>query len=112
MPADTRTGTTRETSVKPSDTLAASYRLRVFVLSFAILGPIFYLACIAWNLPLLTYHPAMNRIDLGWTPARSGEGPAMYWYGWTMTALISVTIVSFLVTLLPERVTRNIPLYL
>jgi hypothetical protein len=99
-------------SAPSTSSLASSYRFRVFVLAFATLGPIFYLACIAWNLPLVTYHPAMNRIDLGWTPARSGEGPAMYWYGWTSTALVSVAVVSFLATLLPQRVTRKIPLYL
>jgi hypothetical protein len=91
---------------------ASTTKLRAFVVTFAAAGPILYLISIAWNLPLITYHPAIGRIDLGWTPARSGEGPAMYWYGWTLTALVSGTIVSFLATLLPERVTRKIPLYL
>jgi hypothetical protein len=95
-----------------TSSLAASYRFKVFVIVFAIMGPVVYLACIGWNLPLMTYHPAMNRVDLGWTPARSGEGPAMYWYGWTLTALVGVTIVSFLATLLPRRVTQRVPLYL
>ena len=36
----------------------------------------------------------------------------MYWYGWTLTVLVGGTIVSLLATLLPERVTRRIPLYL
>jgi hypothetical protein len=36
----------------------------------------------------------------------------MYWYGWTLTALLGTTTVSALTTLLPERVTRGIPLYL
>ena len=36
----------------------------------------------------------------------------MYWYGWTLTVLAAGTMVSSLATLLPERVTRNIPLYL
>ena len=87
-------------------------RLVAFVVTFAVAGPTLYLICLAWNLPLITYHPAMNRVDFGWTPARSGEGPAMYWYGWTLTALVSGAIVSFLATLLPQRVTRKIPLYL
>lgn len=107
------TGTSRPTTTAPStSSVALSAKLRAFVVTFAAAGPILYLICLALNLPLITYHPAIGRIDLGWTPARSGEGPAMYWYGWTLTALVGTTIVSALATLLPERVTRRIPLYL
>jgi hypothetical protein len=106
------TPTTAAPSAQSTSSLASSSKLKAFVVTFAVAGPILYLVCLAWNLPLITYHPAMNRVDLGWTPARSGEGPAMYWYGWTLTTLVSGTIVSFLATLLPERVTRKIPLYL
>ncbi len=107
-------GTTTTTGAAASSTasLAASTRFRTFAITFAIAGPILYLACLLWNLPLVTYHPAMNRIDLGWAPARSGEGPAMYWYGWTLSVLVGDTVVSFLATLLPECVKRAIPLYL
>jgi hypothetical protein len=100
-------------TLAPSTTSAASStKLRAFAVTFAAAGPILYLISIAWNLPLITYHPAIGRIDLGWTPARSGEGPAMYWYGWTLTTLVSTAIVSALATLLPGRMTRRIPLYL
>jgi hypothetical protein len=117
MKLDVTTGTsTTPTTAAPSASaiasLASSSKLRAFVVAFAVAGPILYLICLAWNLPLITYHPAMNRIDLGWTPARSGEGPAMYWYGWTLTTLVSGTIVSLLATLLPERMRRKLPLYL
>jgi hypothetical protein len=108
----TGTSTTPATAALSTPALASSSKLRAFVVTFAIAGPILYLMCLAWNLPLITYHPAMNRIELGWSPARSGEGPAMYWYGWTLSALVSDTIVSFLATLLPERVRRKLPLYL
>ena len=108
------TDSTIETKVPASSTpsLATSTSFKTFAITFAISGPILYFACLHWNLPLVNYHPAINRLDLGWTPAKSGEGPAMYWYGWTLTALLSTTIVSALATLLPERVTRGIPLYL
>jgi hypothetical protein len=95
-----------------SSTLAASARFRTFAVTFAVVTPVLYLICLFWNLPLFTYHPAVDRIDLGWTPARSGEGPAMYWYGWSLTALVAGAITGFLATMLPERVTRKIPLYL
>jgi hypothetical protein len=106
------TTATPTTATPSTSSLASSSKLRAFVVTFAVAGPILYLVCSAWNLPLITYHPAMNRVDFGWAPARSGEGPAMYWYGWLLTALASGTIVSFLATLIPERATRKIPLYL
>jgi hypothetical protein len=108
----TVTTTTSTTAASSRVSLTASARFKTFAVTFAIVGPILYFACLFWNLPLVTYHPAMSRIDLGWTPARSGEGPAMYWYGWTLTVLVGGAIVSLLATLLPERVTRRIPLYL
>jgi hypothetical protein len=95
-----------------TSSLAASGKFRTFAVTFAVASPILYFACLFWNLPLLTYHPAMNRIDFGWTPARSGEGPAMYWYGWTLTVLVAGAMVSLLATLVPERAARKIPLYL
>jgi hypothetical protein len=98
-------------SARPAS-LVASHKARAFALAFTIAGPILYLLCSALNLPLITYHPAMNRIDFGWSPARSGEGPAMYWYGWTLSVLLGATAAGLLATLLPDRATQKIPLYL
>jgi hypothetical protein len=108
----TPTISTPTTATPSTQSAASSAKVRAFVVTFAAAGPILYLISIAWNLPLITYHPAIGRIELGWMPARSGEGPAMYWYGWTLTALLGTTTVSALTTLFPERVTRRIPLYL
>src|SRR5215468_9775669 len=74
--------------------------------------PIMYLACDLLSLPLFTYHPATNRIGLGWEAGRSGEGPAMYWYGWTVLSLAAGFVVGLLGMLLPESVARRIPLSL
>jgi hypothetical protein len=68
--------------------------------------------CEWFNLPLFTYHPGTNRVDFWWAAARSGEGPAMYWYGWTVTTLIVSTVVGFLATLLPESTAKKLPLLL
>jgi hypothetical protein len=92
--------------------LATSGKFRTFAATFAIAGTLIYLLCLHFNWPLFTFHPATNRIAFGWEAARSGEGPAMYWYGWTATTLIAGTIVGFLATLLPESVTKRIPLIL
>jgi len=107
----TASPTTTSTSAAPSS-LAASTKFKTFAVTFAVASPLLYLVCVSLNLPLITYHPAVNRIDFLWSPARSGEGPAMYWYGWILSVLVGGAIMSVLVTMLPERVTRKIPLYL
>ena len=79
---------------------------------FAIATPVIYVICEMRNWPLFTYHPGTNRVDLGWAPAVRDEGPAMYWYGWTATTLIGAAVLGLLATMLPESVTRKIPLSL
>ena len=95
-----------------TSSLASSTRFRTFVITFSIVGPVIYMICLQMNWPLFTYHPATNRVALGWEAARSGEGPNMTWYGWTAMTLIVGTVVSFLATLLPESITKKIPLIL
>jgi hypothetical protein len=106
----TPTATTRTSPATSS--LASSTKFRTFVITFAIVGPVIYMMCLQMNWPLFTYHPATNRFALGWEAARSGEGPNMTWYGWTAMTLIVGTVVSFLATLLPESMSKRIPLIL
>ena len=102
--------TTRATPATSS--LASSTKFRTFAITFAVVGSLTYLVCLFFNWPLFTFHPATNRIALGWEAARSGEGPNMTWYGWTAMALLVGSVVGFLATLLPESTTRKIPLTL
>jgi hypothetical protein len=106
----TPTATTR--AAPATSSLATSSKFKTFAVTFAIGGTVIYLLCLMFNWPLFTYHPATNRVALGWEAARSGEGPAMYWYGWTATTVVAGTIVSFLATLLPENVAKRIPIIL
>jgi hypothetical protein len=108
----TATTTTPVTTRPSTSSLASSTRFRTFAVTFAIVGPVLYLICLFWNLPLFTYHPATNRFAWGFEAAISGEGPNMTWYGWTATTLLVGSILSVIATLLPERVTRKIPLML
>ena len=71
-----------------------------------------YVLCDMMNWPLFTYHPATNQVDLFYAPPRRGEGPAMYWYGWTATSLLGAAVLGVLATFLPEHVTQKIPLAL
>jgi hypothetical protein len=80
--------------------------------AFGIAMPVMYLLCEWFNLPFFTYHPATNRIEFWWAAARSGEGPTMYWYGWTVLSLLVGSVVGLLATMLPDSVSRKIPLAL
>ena len=105
----TSTETTRE---MPESSLASSAKFKTFAIAFAVAGTLIYLLCLQFNWPLFTFHPAVNRVEFGWGPSRSGEGPAMYWYGWTAMTIVAGTFVSFLATLLPESAAKKIPLIL
>ncbi len=107
----TATATARAATA-PAGSLAKSAKFRTFATTFSITGTIAYLICLWWNLPLFTFHPATYRIAWGWEAARNGEGPAMYWYGWTANVLIVATVLGLLATALPASVTRRVPLVL
>jgi len=92
--------------------LAQSATFRTFVTVFALATPIIYVVCEMRNWPLFTYHPGTNRLDLGWSAAVRDQGPAMYWYGWTATMLIGSAILGGSATMMPENVTKKIPLSL
>jgi hypothetical protein len=92
--------------------LASSVAFRTFATVFAIATPIIYVACEMANWPVFTYHPATGRIDLGWAPAVKDEGPAMHWYGWTAATLLGAGVLGGVAAMLPESLTRKIPLAL
>jgi hypothetical protein len=90
----------------------SSARLKAFAVVYGVSFAVIYLLAEQMNWPLFTFHPATNRVDFWWAPGRSGEGPAMYWYGWTALALLGGCALGLLATLLPERVVKRIPLLL
>jgi len=104
--------TTQSPSSASTSSLATSTAFRTFAVVFAIATPVIYVICEMRNWPLFTYHPGTNRVDLFWAPAVRNEGPAMYWYGWTATTLIGSAVLGLIATMLPENVTKKIPLAL
>lgn len=92
--------------------LASSEKFRTFAVVFAIAGAALYVICDFAGLPLFTFHPATGRVEWGYALPRRGEGPVMYWYGWTATTLIGAAILGGLATLLPPSLARKIPLFL
>jgi hypothetical protein len=95
-----------------SSSLASSAAFRTFAVVFAIATPMIYTICEMRNWPLFTYHPGTNRIDLFWAAAVRDQGPAMHWYGWNATTLIASAVLGFAATMLPQHLTRRIPLSL
>ncbi len=95
-----------------SKSLASSTAFKTFATVFGFTAAALYVVCDMMGWPLFSYHPATNRVELFYAPPRKGEGPVMYWYGWTATSMLGATVLGVLATLLPEQVTRKIPLAL
>jgi hypothetical protein len=112
MSTTTTTTTATNTAMAPSSSLATSARFGTFAIVFSLAAPVLYVICEIFSLPLFTYHPATDRIDLGWAAGRKGEGPAMYWYGWTATTILGSALLGAVATFLPESMTKRIPLAL
>ncbi len=112
MSTTTTTTTATNTAMAPSCSLATSARFGTFAIVFSLAAPVLYVICEIFSLPLFTYHPATDRIDLGWAAGRKGEGPAMYWYGWTATTILGSALLGAVATFLPESMTKRIPLAL
>jgi hypothetical protein len=92
--------------------LAASVKFKTFVTSFSISGTVIYCVVQYFNWPLFTFHPATDRIVWGYEAARSGEGPNMLWYGWSVTTILLAAAIGIIAMMLPERITGKIPLSL
>jgi hypothetical protein len=92
--------------------LASSAKFKTFALVLACTSAVMYVACDMMGWPLFSYHPMTNRLEWFRALPRKGEGPVMYWYGWTASSLLCGSALGFLATMLPETVSRKIPLAL
>ncbi len=96
-----------------SDTKAqTSSRIGTFSLVFGVSFAILYVVCDMGAFPMFTYHPGPDRFDIGFTPPRRDEGPAMYWYGWIANSAVGALALGVLAALLPEKIRIKIPLAL
>jgi len=91
---------------------ASSTAFKTFAVVFGFSTAALYVACDLLGWPLFTYHPATNRLEWFYAPPRKGEGPVMYWYGWTATSIIGGAVLGAVAASLPEAITRKIPLSL
>ena len=112
MSTETATSPTAVASTRDRSAAVTSTKVRTFVIVFSITATVVYVLCDLLGLPLFTFHPATGRLEWGYALPRRNEGPVMYWYGWLATTAIVTPVIAFLATLLPENVTRRIPLFL
>ena len=101
-------------STIPSDapaTAAAtpSAKFETFAIVFGLAYTVIYTLCDQMSWTLFTYYPAMHKLGFGFERPRSGEGPAIYWYGWVATALVGSFVLGLAATALPEGTVRKIP---
>lgn len=54
---------------------------------FSVVFAVVYIVAVEYNLALFTYHPQTGQLGALVQPSRIG--PAMYWYGWLLTALLA-----------------------
>ena len=106
------TATTTPRTTASASALAASSKFKAFATTFSISGTVIYCVIQYLNWPLVTFHPATDRLVWGYEAARAGEGPNMLWYGWTLTTILIAAALGFVAMMLPERVTNRIPLSL
>jgi len=76
-------------------------RMAIFTIAFSVACAVAYAICVVVNLPLLTYHPVIGKLDILWTPEQ--RGPAMYWYGWMLTSSLAGLALASIATGTPER---------
>jgi hypothetical protein len=81
-----------------------SVRAASFGIVFAVVYAVAYFFAVEQNWALVTYHPQIAEFGFGVEKPR--EGPAMYWFGWLVTAGIIAGIAGVLAALLPDRATR------
>jgi hypothetical protein len=91
---------------------AASSKVRAFVTTFSITGPVVYCLVVFFKLPLVTYFPAIEQLDWGAVGMHPGTGLNMLWYGFTLTTILISAGLGIVAMFLPERITRRYPLAL
>src|SRR5437773_6710645 len=92
-------GATIPTTPAPSTMPVRASKFGTFAITFGIAFAILYTVFERLNWPLFTYHPAVGKLDFWMQPARSGEGPPMYWYGWLMLSTAGALVLGWIATI-------------
>lgn len=77
----------------------------VFAVAFAII----YAPTMDNNWTAATYHPIQGIWQLGFARPLSGGSPAMYWYGFVITAAVGAAAVTALAACVPDKALERLP---
>jgi hypothetical protein len=77
----------------------------VFAVAFAII----YAPTMDYNLTAATYHPIQGIWQLGFARSLGGGSPAMYWYGFVITAALGAAIATAITSLIPDHLMERLP---
>jgi hypothetical protein len=78
----------------------------IFAIAFAII----YAPTMDRGWALVTYHPIQGIWQWGQAPSLGGGSPAMYWYGFVLTAALGALVVTALAALIPGKLFERVPL--
>jgi len=95
--------------------MTSSHAFRRFAFAYGTSFAVLYVVALKLDLALFTVYPSLGVVLLGTHHARDVADPslgfvvpAMYWYGWTATAMLGAFMLGLVAALLPERWTRRI----
>jgi hypothetical protein len=77
----------------------------VFGIAFAII----YAPTMDLNWTMATYHPIQGIWQWGRAAPLGGGSPAMYWYGFVLTAALGAAVVTVLAALIPDKFLKHLP---
>jgi hypothetical protein len=77
----------------------------IFGIAFAII----YAPTMDFNWTSATYHPIQGIWQLGRALPLGGGSPAMYWYGFVITAGLGALAVTAIAALVPDEVMERVP---
>jgi hypothetical protein len=106
------TATDTSRTAQSTSSLATSRKFRAFATTFSISGVVIYCLIQYFNYPLFTYWPAVRRFAWGFGPPSADDGPNMLWYGWSVTTILIAGALGIIAMVLPEHITKKLPLWL
>ena len=90
--------------------MTSSHAFRRFAFAYGTTFAILYVVALKLDLALFTVYPSLGITLLGTHHSRDTVGPSMgsfmpaiYWYGWTVTAALGALVFAASAALLPER---------
>jgi hypothetical protein len=77
----------------------------IFGIAFAII----YAPTMDYNWTAATYHPIQGIWQLGFAKPLGGGSPAMYWYGFVITAALGAAAVTAIASFIPDNLMGRLP---